>query len=114
MIKRLSIKPEKVFERAVIGGTYIDENKEIYLVSLIEGEEVINKNEFILTNLSRAISTVYDDISEVTDMLKTLEAKIIDIDLLQSEDYIKYEDIDINTTIGIDDKDSPIQDYLHD
>jgi hypothetical protein len=89
MIKDFKLKPFKTFEKAVVGGTYADKYDHIYFVSIFDTDE---KQDFHLINLTTSnIVMSSESIDGVTEALKMIEARAIDVNIVEvgSED-IKY------------------------
>jgi hypothetical protein len=81
MIRTIRVKQFPTFEKAVIGGTYVTGEGNLYLVSSYDiGEE---EDSFVITNLSTSESSVHIKIDEITEILKKLEARVTDVEIME-------------------------------
>jgi hypothetical protein len=82
MIRKIELKPFRSFEKAVIGGTYVSDTGCIYMVSLIEGDNE-SPDRFVLSNMSSDMptSTIHLGLEEVSSVLKTINARVVDIEI---------------------------------
>jgi ASC-1-like (ASCH) protein len=98
MIRTIKIKQFPTFERAVIGGTYVSTEGDLYLVSDYQSEN------FIITNLTTSESTIHLNIEEVTEILKKMETRVTDVEIREVE---KSSDFVTNRTLNAMVEDSP-------
>jgi hypothetical protein len=98
MIKKINLQPFATYDRAIIGGTYVSDTQCLYLVSMIEGD-IESDDKFVLTNLSSDVptTTVHSSIDEVTEVLKTLEARVINIEIKETMAW-DIKEIDVTGT----------------